>query len=220
MPFMVAVLAATLIGERVGLHRLIAIAAGFLGVFIMLQKGADWSDPASIMTSFADPAAILAFLAACSYACGQLLGRKLGPIVPPAVTAFYQNLLYLLSSLALALLFWLFPPGSETHKSLAFLSRPWIVPPEADYCVLLGIAVLGAFAIPLFASAYKHADASFVAPFEYTSMFWAVLYGVLIFGDFPGVSTWVGAAIVVAAGLVMLAMDRRRAAVRAAEAPT
>jgi drug/metabolite transporter (DMT)-like permease len=49
-----------------------------------------------------------------------------------------------------------------------------------------------------------------VAPFEYTAMFWAVLFGVTIFGDFPDQWTWVGAAVVVGAGLFMLWRDNRQ----------
>jgi drug/metabolite transporter (DMT)-like permease len=83
------------------------------------------------------------------------------------------------------------------------------VPPAADLPIILGIAVLGSLAMPLFSTAYKYGEASFVAPFEYSAMFWAVLYGVLIFGDVPGLATWIGSTIVVVAGLFMLAMDRR-----------
>ena len=49
-----------------------------------------------------------------------------------------------------------------------------------------------------------------VAPFEYSAMFWAVLYGLLLFADVPTLTTWIGSAIVIGAGLFMLAVDRRR----------
>jgi drug/metabolite transporter (DMT)-like permease len=63
----------------------------------------------------------------------------------------------------------------------------------------------------LFATAYKYAESSFVAPFEYTAMFWAAAYGFMVFGDIPGPRTLWGGAIVLVAGLFMLHMDRRLA---------
>jgi drug/metabolite transporter (DMT)-like permease len=48
-----------------------------------------------------------------------------------------------------------------------------------------------------------------VAPFEYSAMIWAIAYGLFIFGDFPDLFTWIGAAVVVIAGLVMLWRDRQ-----------
>jgi drug/metabolite transporter (DMT)-like permease len=61
----------------------------------------------------------------------------------------------------------------------------------------------------LFGMAYKYAESSFVAPFEYTVMFWALLIGFVAFGDVPGTTTLVGGAIVIGAGLFMIMMDRR-----------
>jgi drug/metabolite transporter (DMT)-like permease len=71
------------------------------------------------------------------------------------------------------------------------------------------LGVLAAFTIVSFVSAYKFAESSFVAPFEYSGMAWAILFGLLFFNDFPDLLSWAGMAIVVGAGLFMLAMDRR-----------
>ena len=173
------------------------------------QKDADLSNPATILDSFARPAALLALLSATCYGLGQLLSRALSRHVPPVVSSFYQNFIYLGVSLALAAYFNVVPPDIGADKSFAFLSRPWLMPSSSDLPLLLGIAVLGSLAMPLFSTAYKYGEASFVAPFEYSAMFWAVLYGVLLFSDLPGLATWIGSAIVVGAGLLMLAMDQR-----------
>lgn len=210
MPFIVAALSARYLGERVGLARWLAIAAGFLGVFIMLQKDSSLSDPASYLAGFARPGALLAFLSASCYATGQMMARPLSRHVPPVVMSFYQNLIHLGACLVFATVVALVPMGGSTDKSLAFLLRTWVVPPTGDLPIIVAIAVLGSFAMPLFSMAYKHAEASYVAPFEYTAMFWAVLYGLLVFGDVPGPATLIGAGIVIAAGLFMIAADRRR----------
>lgn len=209
MPFIVAALSAPVLGERVGWVRWMAIATGFLGVVIMLQKDADLTDPSTILAGFARPAALLALLSASCYGVGQLMSRSLSRHVPPAITSFYQNLIYLGVSLVLAAYFNLAPVEGSADKSFAFLTRPWLTPPSSDLPILLAIALLGSFAMPLFSTAYKYGEASFVASFEYTAMFWAVLYGVLLFSDVPSTATWIGSAIVVGAGLFMLAIDRR-----------
>jgi drug/metabolite transporter (DMT)-like permease len=209
MPFIVATLSAPALGERVGPARWLAITAGFLGVFIMLQKDSDLANPASVLASFTKPAALLALLSATCYGIGQLLSRSLSRHVPPAVSSFYQNFIYLGASLALAATFAMFPVDAGPDKSFSFLTRPWLTPPSTDIPLIAGIAILGSLAMPLFSTAYKYGEASFVAPFEYSGMFWAVLYGMLLFGDVPSPATWLGSAIVVGAGLFMLAIDRR-----------
>ena len=91
--------------------------------------------------------------------------------------------------------------GTFTHPSLVFLSRPWVWPGAFDATLLLGHGVLAACAMILFINAYRLAETNFVAPFEYSAMIWAVIYGLVLFGDFPDVFTWMGAAIVIAAGI-------------------
>ena len=199
MPFFVAGLAGPLLGERVRIHRWLAIGAGFVGVMIMVRPGA----------SVFEPAALLSLYSAFGYAVGQMMGRPLAQQVPPSVIANIQNLVYLLAAAALAIVFNSFEFGGFSHKSLVFLSRPWEWPGPGDLAVLLANGVLAAFAMVLFIAAYKYAESNFVAPFEYSSMLWAVFYGLLLFGDFPDTYTWTGIGVVVIAGLAMIWRDRQ-----------
>jgi drug/metabolite transporter (DMT)-like permease len=199
MPFFVAGLAGPVLGERVRFHRWLAIIAGFIGVLIMVRPGA----------GVFEPAALLALLSAFGYAYGQMIGRPISQKVPPIVMATWQNATYFAAGLVLAIIFNSFDFSGFTHKSLVFLSRPWVWPSLADAAVLIAIGGLAAFAMLLFISAYKFAESNFVAPFEYSSMIWAVIYGWLIFNDFPDAYTWIGAAVVVAAGLLMIWRDRQ-----------
>jgi drug/metabolite transporter (DMT)-like permease len=199
MPLIVALLAWPLLGERVRLHRWLAIAAGFAGVIIMIDPG----------RGMLEPAALLAFYSAFGYALSQSLARRILRTIPPAVMAFHANAIYLGMASLLALAFMGADLAAAGHKSLVFLERPWIVPSTAD---LIGLGLLGAtvaVAMVLFGTAYKYAESSFVAPFEYTAMFWAAAFGFVVFGDVPGRRTLWGGTIVLGAGLFMLRMDRR-----------
>lgn len=199
MPFFVAGLAGPILGEKVRLHRWLAIIAGFIGVLIMVRPGA----------SVFEPAAVLALLSALGYAVGQMIGRPLAQEVSPAVIAVWQNVIYFGVGVMLAVVFGNVDMSAFKHPSVAFLSRPMVMPTVRDTAVLLGMGVIAAFAMLLFVNAYKYAEANFVAPFEYSAMIWAVIFGLLFFNDFPDVYTWCGAAVVIAAGLLMVWRDRQ-----------
>lgn len=198
MPFFVAGLAGPLLGERVRVHRWLAIAAGFAGVLVMVRPGA----------GVFEPAALLALYSAFGYAVGQMMSRPISREVSPIVMAVWQTILLASASLAMAAVFNSGDFSGLSHKSLVFLTRPWVTPTLIDAAVFLATGVLAAFAMLLFINAYKFAESNFVAPFEYSSMIWAIVYGLLFFNDFPDGYTWAGAAVVVVAGLLMLWRDR------------
>lgn len=199
MPLIVAVLAGPLLGERVRLHRWIAIIVGLIGVIIMINPG----------SGVLEPAALLALWSAIGYAIAQTLARRVVRTVPPAAMAFHTNVVYLTVAVSLALAFAFFDMGNVPNKSLAFLARPWQWPPLPDLAAMLLLGSMVAIAMVLFGMAYKSAESSFVAPFEYSAMFWALLLGFLAFGDVPNLRTLWGGAIVLVAGLFMLWADRR-----------
>ncbi|CAN5455282.1 DMT family transporter [soil metagenome] len=199
MPLVVAAGACVVLAERVGLNRWIAVIVGFAGVTIMLKPDTD---------SVFEPAAFLALFSAIAYAFGQMLGRRVARLVDPVVMAFQANLVYLAAAAVLAIFFNMFDFSFVQHKSLLFLVRPWTIPTVLDFVLMSFLGALAAGAMVLFGTAYKAAESSFVAPFEYTAMFWATLYGYVIFGDELGLRTIAGGGIVIAAGLFMIWSDR------------
>jgi drug/metabolite transporter (DMT)-like permease len=198
MPFFVAGLAGPFFGERVPIYRWIAIIAGFVGVIVMVRPGVQAFEPASL----------LALYSAFGYAVGQMMGRKLAQHVAPLVIANWQNAVYFVFALLVGIIAQAAGFAGESHKSLAFLTRPFVWPTLQDFLLLSAVGALAAFTMMSFISAYKLAESSFVAPFEYSGMVWAVVFGLLFFNDFPDLWTWGGMAIVAGAGLFMLAMDR------------
>ena len=200
MPFFVATLAGPFLGERVPVYRWLAMVAAFIGVLIMVRPGGEGFEPASF----------LALYSAFGYAVGQMMGRHYSQRVSPIVISNMQNLVYLLTAAVMFVVFDGFGLRLIGHKSLEFLSRPWVTPDSYDLFLLIVMGVFGALASVLFTFAYKLAQSSFVAPFEYTAMIWAVIYGLVLFGDFPDSMTWTGISIVVAAGLWMMSRDTRQ----------
>ncbi|MDE2446316.1 MAG: DMT family transporter [Alphaproteobacteria bacterium] len=197
MPFFVAAFSGWALKERVPVHRWIAIALGFIGVLVMVRPGG----------SAFQPAAFLALYSAFAYAIGQMMGRSISQRVDTLVIANWQNIVYFSVAALIGMVVWGLNLSTESSKTLSFLTRPpnW---PSFNDAIALGImGVFSTGAMMAYVNAYRLAPANFVAPFEYSAMVWAVLYGVLLFGDFPDRYTWIGAAIVVGAGLFMLWRD-------------
>ena len=199
MPLFVAALAGPVLGELVPARRWLLIAAGFTGVLIMIRPG----------SAVFEPAALLALYAAFGYGCSQLITRSLTGQVPSAILAFWGNAFYLVLAIILAVLFSGFGNPEGLHPSIAFLTRSWQMPPPADFALMASTGVLSAGAMVLFATAYRLGQANFVAPFEYSAMLWATLYGIFLFADLPDAYTITGGSVVALAGLAMLWLDTR-----------
>ncbi len=202
MPFFVAGIVPYLIGERVPVYRWIAITIGFAGVLVMTRPG----------SSVFQPEALLAIGCAFFYGLGQVLTRKLDPTLPASITSLWQSAVYTLFYGTLAVTAYAFDVGASGNKSLDFLTRLWLMPQPFDLALIVVAGLLTSIQLPLAVYAYKHAESSFAAPFEYTAMVWAVAWGYLVFGDMPDVPTMVGAFIVIAAGIYMLRRDQKRLA--------
>lgn len=191
VPIIVTMLSAPLLGEKVGYRSWIAVAAGFVGILIILQPG----------SALFEKAALLSLVSATTYALSMLLARRLGVAEPATVMAFYQNAVYLLVAALAALVFNAAGIGKLGHPSLDFLVRPWAMPGTLDMLLMGTCGLIAAAGMWLLTNAYRLAPASLVTVFEYTGMIWAPLWGFLIFAEIPRWTTVVGTVIIVAAGI-------------------
>jgi S-adenosylmethionine uptake transporter len=161
---------------------------------------------------------LLGILCALLYAIGHLMTRRLGPGISTSVLAVHQNAMYLATAGAIALVFgWGGLEVGGQHPSLVYISRPWVWPTLGDALFIMLIGVSTGLLMVLFTLAYRLADSSFVAPFEYSAMFWAVLASYLILGEMPDATAFAGIGLIVGAGLFMLLMDRYMNAKRPSE---
>lgn len=202
-PLFITLAAALFLGERVGLTSALAVGAGFAGVLLIVKPGSEGFDLA----------ALLPILGALGYALAMVAARPLGRTETAAAMAFWGNLCFLLCALALAAVYGSGAHAGAAHPSLAFLTRGWVMPDGTDLALMAACGVIAAFGLTLLTHAYRIAPSATVAPFEYSFMFWAVLWGWLVWGDFPDALGWLGIAVIIAAGLVVI---RRPATEKAA----
>jgi drug/metabolite transporter (DMT)-like permease len=195
MPFFVAGIVPFLIGERVPALRWSLIGIGFLGVLVMARPG----------SSAFEVEMLYPLGCAFFYGLGQVLTRKLDRDMPSSVTSLWQSIVFY-ASIALAVL--VINPGITGNKSFDFLIRGWCIPSRYDLALMVVAGILSSAQLPLVVYAYKHAPASLVAPFEYTAMLWAILWGLFVFSDIPDAATIIGASIVIIAGLGIVRFDR------------
>jgi drug/metabolite transporter (DMT)-like permease len=178
-PVWAVVLAALLLGERVDAGRWLAVAAGFVGVAIALNPSGQ---------SLSLPA-LIALVGSFSFAAMMITGRQLRG-TPDVTLVFWQTL----GALVMGLL--LLPTG-------------WVTPTLADLGLLALLGIIAMVAHLCVTRSLKLAEASVVVPYQYTLIVWALVFGWFVFGDWPTPAMLLGAALIVAAGLALLVLERR-----------
>ena len=198
VPLFVTALAGPFLGERSGWKVWIAVGVGFVGVMVMLQPG----------SGLFEPAALLSLLAAAMYGTSMLMARRLGVAQAASIMTFYQNGVFLAGAGATAWVLYALGVVDAQHPSLSFLVRPWVWPGWSDGLLIASCGVIASAGMMLLTTAYRIARASTVAPFEYSGVLWAPLWGFLFFAEVPRMATVTGAALIVGAGLVALRFAR------------
>jgi len=171
-PLFVTALSVPLLGEKVGIRRVSAVLVGFVGVLIIVRPGAD----------VFSPYALLPIGASFCFAMAMVLGRRLSSTDSSVSIVFYTTL----SALAVSAI------GTPSV---------WVMPVQADWGLLAALGLLGGCGQFLVTSAFRAAPAAIVAPFEYSALIWATLFGYLFWSEVPDAMTLLGGAIVIAAGL-------------------
>ncbi|ESY94535.1 DMT family transporter [Mesorhizobium sp. LNHC229A00] len=189
-PLLVVVFSSVFLGETIRVYRWSAVAIGLIGVLVISwpeltllnsDEGLDDQEVLGVMAALA---------AAAISAVAMLLVRNL---VQTEKTA--------------TIVLWF----SSTASVLSLLTLPFgwqsLTPIQATLLILAGFC--GGLGQILMTAAYRHAEASVVAPFEYTSMILGVVVGYFVFGDVTSPGTLVGGVIVVAAGIFIIWRERQ-----------
>ena len=193
VPLFTTILAALILGEVVRRHRWAAVAAGFVGVLLILQpSGLKLLDPAALA---ADPGyplgAGVALVGAFFIALALTAVRRMAGREASVTIVFYFTMTCTVAGLA-------------TLPFAFALPASW-----ADAALMVGVGVVGGLAQLCLTASYQRAGTSVVAPFDYTQLLWALLIGYAVFGELPEPIMLGGAAIVIAAGLYILHRERR-----------
>jgi drug/metabolite transporter (DMT)-like permease len=181
LPLAVTLAAALFFGEPVGWRRYLAIAIGFTGVLIIVRPGTEGFNGYALWA-----------LAAIVFIVARDLGtRRLSPEVPGAAVALATSLVL------------------TTAAALAGLVEDWR-PLEAWHLAALGIASVALGVGYVFGvSSMRVGEIGFVQPFRYSLLVWAMLLGIVMFGEWPDAWMLTGSTIVIATGLFTLYRERR-----------
>jgi drug/metabolite transporter (DMT)-like permease len=193
-PLITVVLAALVLKETVRAYRWSAVVIGFVGVIIMLLPHLN----GSVTAGGAGVGALFALFGACCSAGATIQIRRLMARERTGAIVFYFSLL-------------------TTFMGLMTIVLGWRMPDLADATLLVVIGILGGIGQILLTLSYRHAETSLIAPFEYTTMLWAVLIGWFAFSQLPQPAIATGGVIVAAAGCFVVWRERQLGLRRAKE---
>jgi S-adenosylmethionine uptake transporter len=180
LPLTVTIGAWLIFGEPVSLRRWLVIGIGFAGMWLIVQPGTEGFSVWSVY----------ALAAMIAVTARDLITRKIPKHVPSMTVTLVTTVVVTLSFGAWA------------------MTQPW-VPVDAQnwrYVTYSTLCIVGAYYLSV--AVMRIGDVSAIAPFRYTALFWALLLGFLMFGDWPDRMTMLGALIVVGSGMALLWFER------------
>lgn len=193
-PLIITMMSVVFLGETVGPRRWASVAVGLIGVLIIVQPGSAAFQPASL----------LPLVAALCYAGLQIVTRRIGDTESAVTMTVTVQAAFILVSAVSGVLFGAGQFAGQLDPSLAFFFRAWVWPPLGDLPVFALIGLASALGGYFISQAYRSADAALVASFEYASLPLALIWGLVIFAEWPGVTELGGMALILGAGLFLL----------------
>ncbi|MCB1431709.1 MAG: DMT family transporter [Alphaproteobacteria bacterium] len=182
-PILVTLLSIPLLGEKVRLRRWIGMLIGFTGAVIVVRPWQEGLGGLGLGVLFLLAAAFL-------NANYQIITRKVR-LDDPLTSLLYTAAAGAIVTSLMVPWFWTWPDVTG-----------WLM------FALCGLA--GGLGHLFLIRAFRAAPASVVAPFSYSSLVWATLYGFVVWGDWPDMWTWAGAALIIGSGLYIYHRERMR----------
>jgi drug/metabolite transporter (DMT)-like permease len=177
-PLMIVALSVHVLGERVGIHRWVAVVIGFVGMLILVWPSGEVFEAGTLF----------ALAAAVFWAIGMIMTRQVRDDDPWSTLFFTALVGTVLISLAVPYF--------------------WRTPSITAWAMMLAMGLLGGIAHTMIIFAFRSASASILAPYNYTLLVWATFYGWVLFDELPNLRTTIGAAVIVAAGLYVWYRER------------
>ena len=173
-PLFLTILSVPMLGETVGIRRILAIMVGFIGVLLITNPASGLSIPALLMLG-----------AAFGWAIAASLTRILGEKENTTTLLFYTLLGFII--ILLIPQYWV-----------------WGALELDDYLLVTGVAFFGVIAQFAVTKAYTIASPSLIAPFEYTALIWSALLGYLLWNDIPDAYAISGAVLILGSGIYII----------------
>ena len=179
-PIIAALLAVPILGEKIGIHRVVAIAIGFIGVLIIVKPGSDLFQLKSLL-----PIGSALFMASVYLSTRSLMNTESSTSI-----VFYYSF---------ALLF----------TSIIFFPSDFIIPDTFNLTLALSLGIMGSLGHYFMSQAAKNADVAVTSPFEYTSFVFVGIMGYLFFNEIPSNSIVLGGILIIMSGIYVAYRERK-----------
>ena len=179
-PIIAVILAIPILGEKIGLHRIIAILIGFLGVIIILKPGTGFFNIYSLI-----PLAS-AFFMAFSYLATRYLMSTESSV---SIIFYYSWALFL--------------------TSLFFFPSNFVIPSFFELLILLSTGVIGSIGHYFLSQAAKNAEVVVITPFEYTAFIFVTFLAFLLYGEIPDITIYIGAFFIFISGFYIVYREQK-----------
>lgn len=187
-PILITVLSVPLLGERIGIRRVMGVVAGLIGALIIVRPG----------LGDVPPAAFYFIAAACTNALYQLTTRMLREWDDAYTTLLYTGLV-------------------GAVASSAAIPFQWVTPSPFEWGMMAAMGTFGALGHFTLIRAFQSAPPSALMPFAYSGLVWATLFGYIVFANLPDGFTVIGAAIITASGVYIFHREQKLAKAAAAQ---
>ena len=179
-PIIAALLAVPILGEKIGIHRILAITIGFIGVLVIIKPGTDLFQLKSLL-----PIGSALFMASVYLTTRSLMNTESSTSI-----VFYYSF---------ALLF----------TSLIFFPSDFVIPDTFNLILALSLGIMGSMGHYFMSQAARHADVAVTSPFEYSSFIFVGLMGYFFFYEIPNNSVIIGGILIIISGLYVAYRERK-----------
>jgi|TARA_B100001173_G_scaffold84010_1_gene71854 drug/metabolite transporter (DMT)-like permease len=179
-PIIAALLAVPILGEKIGMHRILAITIGFVGVLVIIKPGTDLFQLKSLL-----PIGSALFMASVYLTTRSLMNTESSTSI-----VFYYSF---------ALLF----------TSLIFFPSDFVIPDIFNLILALSLGIMGSMGHFFMSQAARHADVAVTSPFEYSSFIFVGLMGYFFFYEIPSNSVILGGILIIISGVYVAYRERK-----------
>lgn len=179
-PIIAALLAVPILGEKIGIHRILAIIIGFIGVLVIIKPGTDLFQLKSLL-----PIGSALFMASVYLTTRSLMNTESSTSI-----VFYYSFALLITS-------------------LIFFPSDFIIPDTFNLILALSLGIMGSMGHFFMSQAARHADVAVTSPFEYSSFIFVGLMGYFFFYEIPSNSVIIGGVLIIISGVYVAYRERK-----------